>query len=69
MTQAHFHAFLDEPAEHLQPGDRVCYRDFGVLHGLPSGIEGRVKRLDSLCDEGEAGDASVFFRTEIVEAG
>ncbi len=68
MTEKNFHLFLRELAQQLHPGDRVCYRNFGVLYGLPPDIEGKVTRLDALCERVEALDTSVFYRIEVLQA-
>ena len=68
MTEKDFHIFLTELALQFQAGDRVCYRNFGLLYGLPSEARQRIVRLDELCDHVEALDTSVFFRIEVAES-
>jgi S-adenosylmethionine-diacylglycerol 3-amino-3-carboxypropyl transferase len=68
MTEKHFHTFLRELALQLHTGDRVCYRNFGVVYRLPRDVEGKLVRLDELCEHVETLDTSVFFRIEIAQA-
>ena len=68
MVRSQFHRFLEELSLSVESGDRVCFRDFGVSHGLPWGLGDRIRVLEGLSEEIEADDTSVFFRIRVLEA-
>lgn len=67
MSERSFDELLLRVSAIGSPRSRICFRNFAARRHIPKRLAGRLRRLDSLCDELDAADRSVFFRIEVAE--
>jgi hypothetical protein len=69
MSEGDFHALLRRIVRSGAPGSRLCARHFAARRQLPPDLRARVRRLDALCAELDAHDASILYTFEAAEWG
>jgi S-adenosylmethionine:diacylglycerol 3-amino-3-carboxypropyl transferase len=69
MSERDFHALLRRIVRRGAPGSRLCARNFAARRRLPPDLRGRARRLDALCAELDAHDASILYTFEAAEWG